>query len=87
MEVLYQHTNMSIKGGFIMDYTVRCTWDPEAEVWWSECDELPVALEGETLDALIKEVMLAAPEMAELNKLPHPNRLLFVTGIREEVCV
>jgi len=70
-----------------MDYTIRCEWDPEAKVWWSDSDEIPICLESESLDRLIEKVCIAAPELAELNSLPCPNRLYFVMGAREEVCV
>ncbi|MBO6132769.1 MAG: DUF1902 domain-containing protein [Lachnospiraceae bacterium] len=70
-----------------MEYIVKCTWDPEAEVWWSECNDLPIGLESDTLDGLIKEIMIAAPDVAELNNLPQPKTLLFITEARKEVLV
>jgi len=48
-------------------YTVILTWDEEASVWYAESDDIPIALESDSLDTLIKRVRLAAPELLELN--------------------
>ena len=57
-------------------YLVNFMWDEEANVWIAICDEIPLALESESLDELINRVRQAAPEIIELNKLPR----------RESVC-
>ena len=62
-----------------MEYTVFCEWDPEAGVWYSESDQIPIGLESPSLDRLIEKVRMAAPELAELNGLPLPSSLSFVT--------
>jgi len=49
------------------NYTIELTWDDEAYVWIAENDEIPIALESNSLNILIKRVRLAAPELLELN--------------------
>ena len=51
-------------------YDVVLAWDAEAEVWTAVNDEIPVALESPSLDALIERVRLAIPELLALNKRP-----------------
>ena len=69
-----------------MEYVIKCNWDHEAGVWYSESEQIPIVLESDSLDALIKKVLLAAPELAELNNLPKPKCLYFLTETRKEVC-
>ncbi len=45
---------------------VNIMWDDEAEVWVAICESLGIILESESYDTLIKRVIDAAPEMAEL---------------------
>jgi predicted RNase H-like HicB family nuclease len=52
-----------------MDVAVRIHWDDEAEVWVAINDELGIALESESYDALVERLKMAIPEMAELNGL------------------
>lgn len=40
---------------------------PEEGGWVAVCDDLPIATEAETVDALIERVWLIAPEIAVLN--------------------
>lgn len=68
-----------------MEYIIKCNWDPDAGVWYSESDRIPVVLESDSLDTLIQRVLLAAPELAELNGLPKPRCLYFLTEARKEV--
>ena len=49
------------------DYTINIAWDAEASVWIATCDDIPIALESGSLDALIVRVKFAAPELLELN--------------------
>lgn len=68
-----------------MDYTVNLTWDPEANVWVAINDEIPIALESESIDELIRRVKLAIPEMMELNNRPKGGRIFLVTEVPQEV--
>lgn len=51
------------------EYTVQLFRDDEAEVWIAINDEIPLALESDSLDNLIERVKLAAPEIIEMNNL------------------
>jgi predicted RNase H-like HicB family nuclease len=49
-------------------YTVRCTWDPEAEVWVAESDDVPgLATGADTLEALVDKLKVVIPELLEAN--------------------
>jgi len=48
-------------------YTILLTWDDEASVWVAENDDIPIALESNSLDTLIERVRIATPELLELN--------------------
>jgi hypothetical protein len=52
--------------GFVVDIFQ----DLEAGGWIAVCDEIPVATEADSIEALIDRVWLIAPEIAELNGLP-----------------
>jgi len=51
----------------MIKYIVLLTWDEDASVWIAENDDIPIALESDSLDTLIKRVRIAAPELLELN--------------------
>ena len=51
----------------MIEYVVLLTWDDEASVWVAENDDIPIALESDSLDKLIQRVKTAAPELLELN--------------------
>ena len=51
----------------MIKYKILITWDEEASVWVAENDDIPIALESDSLDTLIKRVRIAAPELLELN--------------------
>jgi len=53
-------------------FEVRAYWSTEGNDWCAINDELPVAAEAPTLDALLAEVKAQAAEMAELNGLAAP---------------
>jgi len=57
----------------MIEYTVVLSWDDEAAVWIAENDEIPIALESNSLDVLIERVRNAAPELLELNGKNHTN--------------
>ena len=50
-----------------MEYIVDVNWDDEAGVWCAFCDDIPLAMESNSFDALIARVKIAAPEILELN--------------------
>lgn len=52
-------------------YTIEVAFDEEAEKWYAINDDIPIALEDYSLDELLRRVKLAAPEMLEINNLPH----------------
>ena len=68
-------------------YNVSCTWDAEAGVWCAASDDVPgLVAEAETLETLIEEVKLLAPDLLELNcGVRGPAEVsLVVTSRREE---
>ena len=50
-----------------MSYTIDVNWDDEAGVWYAVCDDIPLALESNSFDALIERVKIAALEILVLN--------------------
>jgi len=50
-----------------MSYEIAITWDEDAGVWCAVCDEIPLALESNSFDALIGKVKIVAYEILELN--------------------
>ena len=53
------------------EYVVNLMWDNEAAVWIAVNDDIPVAMENASLDALVVEVKSMAIEMLEENnRLP-----------------
>jgi hypothetical protein len=59
------------------EYNISFTWDDEAQVWLARNDELPIALEAGSLDALSERIKLAVPEILELNSQKRSAKLLF----------
>ena len=57
----------------MIEYTVILSWDDEAAVWIAENDDIPIALESDSLDTLIERVRNATPELLELNGKNHAN--------------
>lgn len=61
-------------------FTFTVAHDDKASIWVAVCDELCVATEAPTYEALVERVWLIAPEMAGENGLNIPQanlRLLF----------
>ena len=59
-----QDCSVIIMGG----YKIQLTWDEEAEVWIAASEDIPgLILEDDSSGKLIQRVMLAAPEIIELN--------------------
>jgi len=53
------------------EYTIEIAYDDEAQRWYALNDDIPLALEDDSLDALISRVKIAAPEVLETNNMPH----------------
>jgi len=51
-----------------MSYNIDVNWDDQAGVWCAVCDDIPLALESNSYDALIEKVKIAAYEILELNE-------------------
>ena len=49
------------------EYLINVFWDEEASAWGAINDEIPLALESDSLDLLIERVGLAVPEILALN--------------------
>jgi len=49
------------------EYTITIAFDEEASVWYALNDDIPIALESDSIDVLIERVKLAVPELLELN--------------------
>ena len=50
-----------------MHHTISIFWDDEASTWVALCDTIPLALEDDSFDALIRKVEVAAAETLEEN--------------------
>ena len=58
------------------DYIINFSWDDDASVWTAICDDIPLALEHNSFDALIEKVKVAVPEILALNSKPRYSRLV-----------
>jgi len=67
------------------EYAITINFDEEAAVWYAVNDDIPIALESDSLDVLIERVKLAAPELLELNGKNHCNAILHFIMEREAV--
>jgi hypothetical protein len=67
------------------EYTIAITWDDEAYVWCAESDDIPLALESGSLDALIERIRYVAPEILAENGKPKEAFLNFVSRRRATV--
>ncbi|MCL2881198.1 MAG: DUF1902 domain-containing protein [Treponema sp.] len=60
------------------EYEIAIAFDDEAQAWYAQNDDIPIILEDSSLDELLRQVKLAAPEILELNNKPHTGiHLLF----------
>ena len=67
------------------EYTITIAFDEEASVWYALNDDIPIALESDSIDVLMDRVKLAVPELLELNGKNHPNTVLHFSMEREAV--
>ena len=67
-------------------YNINVNWDETVGVWCAVCDEIPLALESNSFDALIEKVKITAYEILELNgKIADEVSLYFKTNHRENI--
>ena len=68
------------------EYEILLFCDEEACVWIAQNDDIPLVLENESLDLLMEQVRLAAPEILELNGKEHEDVYIdFTTKRRAKV--
>lgn len=59
-------------------YNIQLVWDNEAAVWIATSEDIPgLILEDESADRLIQRVILAAPELIELNSMERRQDIYF----------
>ena len=69
-----------------MNYNVNVIWDKEAQVWCAICDDIPLALENSSFDALINRAKTVAHEILCLNgKLTEDTHLCFQATHKERI--
>jgi predicted RNase H-like HicB family nuclease len=57
---------------------VRADWDPEANLWVADSDDVPgLATEAETVERLIAKLEIMIPELLELNGWPDQEEVPF----------
>ena len=66
-------------------YIITIKFDEEASVWYAVNDDIPIALEADSVDVLMDRVKLAAPELLELNGKTCKNVILQFSMEREAV--
>ena len=66
--------------------TVRATWDADTQCWLAESDDIPgLVAEADTMEELVREIKLVAPDLLELNHCPERLGLpIMITAQREE---
>jgi hypothetical protein len=69
-----------------MIYNIDVNWDETAGVWCAVCDDIPIALESNSFDALIEKVKTVALEILELNgKMAQNMQLCFKAAHLESI--
>ena len=53
------------------EYTIVIAFDDEAQRWYAINDDIPLALEDDSLDTLINRVKIAAPDVLGANNMSH----------------
>jgi len=69
----------------MLDYIINMSWDKDAAVWCAVCDDIPIALESGSFDALVERVKIAVPELLEMNGKSPVCALNFISDRRDEV--
>jgi len=68
---------------YFMNIPIIIKWDSEAEVWLGINDDIGLALESGSYDALIERIKIAVPEMLELNGFNKYDGIDFLTEKRQ----
>ena len=69
-----------------MSYDIQLAWDDEAKVWMATSEDIPgLILEDESADKLIQRVIIAAPEIIELNDVEKRQDFYFHCDRHERV--
>jgi len=69
-------------------YDINVMWDDEARVWVAISEDIPLALESNSYDALVERVKFAAPEIIEENHgIADPVTLFFKSERAEKVAL
>ena len=70
----------------MIEYVIDLLWDNEVGIWSAVNNEIPIALESGSLDALIERVKFAVPEMLiENNLMPESKEIqLKFNAVRTE---
>lgn len=69
-----------------MKYIININWDSVAGVWYAVCDDIPLALESNSFDALIERVKIVAYEILSMNNKAKNNmQLCFKTERWEQI--
>ena len=69
----------------MVEYVINMTWDNEVKVWCAVCDEVPLALESGSFDALVERVKVAVPELLTMNGADSECILRFIAERRDSV--
>ena len=67
------------------EYIISMTWDSNAAVWCAVNDEIPIALESGSFDALVERIKAAVPELLIMNGAEPECILHFVAERRDGV--
>ena len=71
-----------------MGYDIQLAWDDEAKVWMATSADIPgLILEDESADKLIQRVIIAAPEIIELNDVEKRQDFYFHCDRHERVAL
>ena len=69
-------------------YNIQIVWDDEAQVWMATSIDIPgLILEEESADKLIQRVIVAAPEIIELNGVEKRQNFYFHCNRRERMAL
>jgi len=74
-----------MEGKVMSEYIVNMTWDSNAAVWCAVNDDIPIALESGSFDALVERVKSAVPELLIMNGAKPECILHFVAERRDGV--
>ena len=69
-------------------YNIQIVWDDEAQVWMATSIDIPgLILEEESADKLIQRVIVAAPEIIELNGVEKRQNFYFHCNRHERMAL